>query len=134
MKPGILKRKKRERGPEESAPSGKQKRTRILSRGRAPTLNETLPRIDEICQQQESMIPIKNEAGYDREDGIRFDREPADEMEKLLMRWAKHLDHDGSTYEECPNCHKYNMIETRYTSNQVVFICQGCQKRFSLQR
>ena len=106
----------------------------IFNRSKKQTLGQVMPRIDEICQKQETMIPIKKEMEFESATGVIIHREPKDDSERRLIKWAKHLNKEGQTYEKCPVCDDYNIIETRYTSALIVFKCTGCGKKYNLKK
>lgn len=130
--------KLRRRGPKEEKPQEQEERPaqrrRPLLGGRQQELGEVMGRIDEVCREQETLIPVRREIVPEGQTGIVIDREPRDEEERLLIKWARRLDHEGKTFEECPACGSYQFIETRYTANTISFRCTGCDTKFALQR
>ena len=101
---------------------------------RQRNLNEVIGKIDEVCREQESLIPVKSDIVPAGQTGIVIERDPKDEEERQLIKWARRLDNEGKTFEECPACMSYQFIETRYTASTISFRCTGCDKKFTLQR
>ncbi|UCE38059.1 MAG: hypothetical protein JSW00_02110 [Thermoplasmata archaeon] len=61
-------------------------------------------------------------------------REPSSEEEKALLRWARHINEDGQTFEQCIKCQNYVFITTKSTKDTIVFECPDCGEKFTLKK
>ncbi len=60
-------------------------------------------------------------------------REPTSEEEKALLRWARHINRDGQTFEQCMKCQNYVFINAKDTGASIVFECPDCGESFILK-
>lgn len=61
-------------------------------------------------------------------------REPNNEDEKILLRWARHIGADGQAYEQCMKCGKYGFITARESGDNMLFSCPSCETVFKLKK
>jgi hypothetical protein len=61
-------------------------------------------------------------------------REPTSEEEKNLLRWARHINEDGQTFEQCMKCNNYVFITAKDTGASIVFECPDCGEKFELNK
>jgi predicted RNA-binding Zn-ribbon protein involved in translation (DUF1610 family) len=61
-------------------------------------------------------------------------REPTSEEEKNLLRWARHINEDGQTFEQCMKCNNYVFIKAKDAGASIVFECPDCGEKFELKK
>ena len=61
-------------------------------------------------------------------------REPETEEEKMLLRWAKHINPDGKVFEQCVKCNKFGFLNTRDSDTSIIFECTQCGESFILNK
>ncbi len=61
-------------------------------------------------------------------------REPTSEEEKNLLRWARHINEDGQTFEQCLKCQNYVFMNAKDTGASIVFECPDCGEKFTLKK
>jgi hypothetical protein len=61
-------------------------------------------------------------------------REPTSEEEKNLLRWARHINEDGQTFEQCMKCNNYVFIIAKDAGASIVFECPDCGEKFELKK
>jgi predicted RNA-binding Zn-ribbon protein involved in translation (DUF1610 family) len=61
-------------------------------------------------------------------------REPTSEEEKNLLRWARHINEDGQTFEQCMKCNNYVFIKAKDAGASIVFECPDCGEKFTLKK
>lgn len=63
-----------------------------------------------------------------------FKRGPATEEEKTLIRWARHINRDGQTFEQCIKCNNYTFISAKDSGDFLLFKCPDCGASFKLKK
>jgi hypothetical protein len=61
-------------------------------------------------------------------------REPASDEEKVLIRWARHINEDGQTFEQCIKCKNYVFISAKDKGKTIEFNCPDCGALFDLEK
>ncbi len=61
-------------------------------------------------------------------------REPASDEEKALIRWARHINVDGQTFEQCLKCKNYVFISAKDAGDAITFKCPDCGGSFTLKK
>jgi hypothetical protein len=59
-------------------------------------------------------------------------REPTSEEEKNLLRWARHINEHGQTFEQCMKCNNYVFINAIDAGDHIKFECPDCGGKFEL--
>ena len=62
------------------------------------------------------------------------EREPTSDEEKTLMRWARHINEEGKTFEQCMKCKNYVFIESQDKGKSIAFNCPDCGASFALKK
>jgi hypothetical protein len=61
-------------------------------------------------------------------------REPTSAEEKNLLRWARHINEHGQTFEQCMKCNDYVFINAKNTGDFIMFECLNCGGKFELKK
>jgi predicted RNA-binding Zn-ribbon protein involved in translation (DUF1610 family) len=56
------------------------------------------------------------------------------EEEKNLLRWARHINEEGQTFEQCMKCNNYVFIKAKDAGASIVFECPDCGEKFTLKK
>jgi hypothetical protein len=61
-------------------------------------------------------------------------REPVSDEEKILLRWARHIDKNNQTYEMCIKCQNYVFIKAEDMGDAIIFSCPDCNEIYKLKK
>jgi predicted RNA-binding Zn-ribbon protein involved in translation (DUF1610 family) len=76
-------------------------------------------------------IPLKPIKAEKNEKVIR---EPTTEEEKMLLKWASHINEYGQTFEKCTKCKNYVFMRVKDKGDIIVFNCPDCGASFILKK
>lgn len=95
-----------------------------------PKIKEEMPKIEPKLKP--SPVPLTHSAEPKQKEIP--EREPTSEEEKVLQRWARHINESGETFEQCIKCQNYVFVKTKDTGETIVFICPDCGTSFTLKK
>ncbi|UCG70553.1 MAG: hypothetical protein JSV09_05925 [Thermoplasmata archaeon] len=88
--------------------------------------------LKEEHKQKPEQVPITPSAESEK---IEMQtREPTSEEEKVLQRWARHINESGETFEQCIKCQNYVFVKTKDTGEAIIFKCPDCGTSFTLKK
>jgi uncharacterized C2H2 Zn-finger protein len=61
-------------------------------------------------------------------------RESTTQEEKILHRWARHINREGQTFEQCIRCNNYTFISSKDSGDSILFKCPDCGASFTLKK
>ncbi|UCG70554.1 MAG: hypothetical protein JSV09_05930 [Thermoplasmata archaeon] len=61
-------------------------------------------------------------------------REPTNEEEKILLSWARHINENDQTFEECIKCGKFVFLSVKESVDFISFNCPECGESFKLKK
>lgn len=61
-------------------------------------------------------------------------REPTTDEEKMLLKWASHINEYNQTFEKCTKCNNYVFLRAKDTGDTIVFNCPDCGASYTLKK